>query len=331
MLFGHLPGQLPRATGILLGDGRQIKAQKEVILATGTLKSPQLLQLSGVGPADLLAQHSIPLIHDTPEVGANLFDHFALFQVFRLRDPERGLAVGHPALADPAFLKGLPVDWIVNKALPTPLLKQALAEDGYTLDHQELGKPERIHVETMILCHSYVPGIPIDGTYIATSVMLTLPTSRGRVGLTSAPPIDPPLIEPNYFATSTDRAVLVCGVCRLLECFTWTVAGQDVIETEIAPVPRMNPLTVDSSTEEIEDRIRKVGIPHIHAAGTCALGKVLDAEFRVKGVQGLRVVDASVFPAPLGGHPQATLYGLAERAAAMIAGEKDEFYTLGKV
>jgi choline dehydrogenase-like flavoprotein len=331
VLFESPAGQLPRATGILLADGRQIKARKEVILSAGTLRSPQLLQLSGVGPAELLTSHSIPIIHDAPDVGANLFDHFALFQIFQLRNPERGLVIGHHALSDPAFFKGLPVDWIVNEALPVPLLQGALAEDGETLDSQELGKPGRTHVETMILYHPIVPGIPVNGTYIATSVMLTLPTSRGRVGLKSASINDAPLIEPNYFATSMDRAALVHGVRRLLECLSSTSAGRDVIETEVAPAPGINPLTVESSKDEIENRIRAVGIPHIHAAGTCAIGSVLDTELRVKGIQGLRVVDASVFPAPVGGHPQATLYGIAERAAAMIAGEKDEFHVSGNV
>jgi choline dehydrogenase-like flavoprotein len=93
----------------------------------------------------------------------------------------------------------------------------------------------------------------------------------------------------------------------------------------------MSPLRVESSKEEIEGRIRKVGIPRIHVAGRCALGSVLDAELRVKGIQGLRVVDASVFPAPVGGHPQATLYGLAERAAALIARKKDELHISGNV
>jgi choline dehydrogenase-like flavoprotein len=139
------------------------------------------------------------------------------------------------------------------------------------------------------------------------------------------------VIEPNYFATSMDRAVLVHGVRRLLQCLTATAAGRDVTETEMAPAPGMNLLTVESRNEEIEDRIRKVGLPPIHAAGTCALGSVLDTELHVKRVQGLRIVDASVFPAPVGGHPQATLYGLAERAAAMIAGGKDEIHNLGKV
>jgi choline dehydrogenase-like flavoprotein len=331
VLFERLPGKVPLATGVLLADGRQINACKEVILATGALRTPQLLQLSGVGPAELLARYSIPLIHDSPDVGAHLFDHFALFQIFQLRHPERGLAFGHPSLADPAFLKGLPVDWIVNEALPAPLLQQALAEDRDALDAHELGKTGRTHVETMILYHPLTPGVPVDGSYIATSVMLTLPTSRGKVGLASASPTDKPLIEPNYFATSMDRAVLVHGVRQLLQALTRTTAGQDVIETEVAPAPGMKPLTAESSTEEIEDRIRTIGTPHFHPGGTCALGSVLDAELRVKGVQGLRVVDASIFPAPVAGHPQATLYGITEMSAGMIAGVKDEFRTSGDV
>ncbi|RDW82351.1 glucose-methanol-choline oxidoreductase-like protein [Coleophoma cylindrospora] len=331
VLFESLSGKTPRATGILLVDGRQIQARKEIILATGALRTPQLLQLSGVGPAAALARHSIPLIYDSPGVGTNLFDHFALFQVFQLRHPERGLALGHPALADPAFVKGLPVDWVVNEALTPSLLKQAVAEDGDSDDTQGLGKTGRTHAETMILYIPYVPGLPFNGTYIATSVMLTLPTSRGTVGLASASPTDPPVIEPNYFATAMDRAALVHGARRLLQCLTGTTVGQDLVETEVAPVPGMKPLTLESSTEEIEERIRAVGSPHFHAAGTCALGSVVDAELRVKGVEGLRITDASIFPAPLGGHPQATLYAIAERAAAIIAGEKDEFEKAGEV
>lgn len=295
-------------------------------MATGALKSPQLLQLSGIGPASLLASHSIPLVHDAPSVRANLFDHFAFFQVFKLRGPERGLSLGHPNLTDPAFMKGIPLDWRVNEALPTTLLHQALAADGDSLDSQDLGKNGRPHVETMVLYHPFVPGIPVDGSFVGTSVMLTLPTSRGTVRLASSSSDDQPLIRPNYFATAMDRAVLVHGVRRLLQCLTGTAAGKDFVEGEVAPVPGMEPLTLESSIEEIEDRIRAVGSPHFHPAGTCALGSVLDPELRVKGVRGIRVADASVFPAPVGGHPQATLYALAERAAAMIAGEKDEFY-----
>jgi choline dehydrogenase-like flavoprotein len=326
VLFQFSPDQIPRAIGVVLADGRQIKAGKEIVLAAGALRSPQLLQLSGVGPATMLARHSIPLVHDAPEVGANLFDHFALFQIFRLKNPQRGLALGHPALAGPEFEKGLPVDWVVNEALPTPLLQRALADDGDLADAEGLGQTGRTHVETLILYHPLAGSVPVDGTLISTSVMLTLPTSRGMVGLASSSAADAPLIEPNYLSTSVDLAALVHGVRRLLQCLTCTTAGQGVVETEVVLGSGTKPLTAHSTYEEIEDRIRAVGSPHFHSAGTCALGSVLDAELRVKGVQGLRVVDSSIFPAPIGGHPQATLYGIAEQAAAMIVGQEDEFH-----
>jgi choline dehydrogenase-like flavoprotein len=178
----------------------------------------------------------------------------------------------------------------------------------------------------ILLYHPLAPGVPVDGSYIATSVMLTLPSSRGKVGLASASPTDKPLIEPNYFSTSMNRAVLVHGVRRLIQALTRTTASQDVIETKVAPAPGTKPLTAKSGTEEIEDRVRTFATPHLHPGGTCALGSVLDAELRVKGVQGLRVVDASIFPAPVAGHPQATLYGMAGMAAGMIAEVKDEFH-----
>jgi hypothetical protein len=139
--FESLPGQIPRATGVLLADGRSIKAHKELILATGALRTLQILKLSGVGPAELLARYPTPLIHDAPDIGANLFDHFVLFQIFQLRHPERGLAFGYPSLADPAFLKGLPVDWIVNEALPAPLLKQALRQMRTLSIHMNWARP----------------------------------------------------------------------------------------------------------------------------------------------------------------------------------------------
>jgi len=320
VLFESSAAQNSRATSILLADGRQIKARKEIILASGALRTPQLLQLSGVGPAALLSRHSIPLIYDSPKVGANLIDHYAIFQLFKLRGPERGLSLGHPKLADPAFVKGLPADWIVNEALPAKTLTQALAEDGDTLDTRGLSEPGRTHVETMIVYASLAPGVPSDGTYISTSLMLTLPTSRGSVTLASASPNDPPLIQTNYFTTSTDQAALVYGEQRLLQCLMQTKAGQDFVESEVPPGPGMKALTIDSTEEEIKERIRETGSPHFHAAGTCAIGSVVDVQLRVKGVEGLRVVDASIFPAPLGGHPQATLYGIAELAAEMIVG-----------
>ncbi|ATZ52510.1 hypothetical protein BCIN_08g02090 [Botrytis cinerea B05.10] len=321
--FEQVPNQEPRAIGVLLADGRQIKARKEIIIAAGAVRSPQLLQLSGVGPASVISRHGIPVIYDSPAVGQNLFDHFALFQVYKLRDPERGLSLGHPSLADPAFFKGMPVDWIVNEALPADQLKKALTEDGDPSDSHGLDDASRTHVETMVVYNPLAPGVPVNGSFIATSVMLTLPTSRGSLELASASPNEPPIIRPNYFSTAVDRAVLIHGVRRLLQALTFTQAGKDVVESEMSPGPGLSSLTLESSDKDIEDRIRAIGSPHYHMAGTCALGTVLDTELRVKGVQGLRVVDASIFPAPLGGHPQASLYAIADLGAEMISMAKE--------
>ncbi|KAB8297738.1 hypothetical protein EYC80_001540 [Monilinia laxa] len=319
ILFEQTPDQKPRATTVVLADGRQIKARKEIIISAGAVGSPQLLQLSGVGPASVLTRHSIPVVVDLPAVGQNLFEHFALFQIFKLRNPERGLSLGHPSLSDPAFFKGMPVDWVVNEALPAETLKKALAEDGDLSDVRRLGEAGQTHVETMILYNPLAPGVPVDGSFLGTSVMLTMPTSRGSLELASASPNTPPVISGNYFSTTTDRAVLVYGARRLLQCLTGTKIGKEFVETEVGPGPGLEPLTVESSDEDIEDRIRIVGNPHFHIAGTCAIGKVLDTNLRVKGVKGLRVVDASIFPAPLGGHPQASLYAIADLAAEIIA------------
>lgn len=318
VLFESLPNQLPRATGVLLANGQRISARKEVILAAGAFRSPQLLQLSGVGPAELLARHSIPVVYDAPDVGKNLFDHFAFFQVFHLKPSDKGLALGHADLYDPAFMKGFPTDWVANEALPAPLLQEALRKDGG--DVLGVGDKERTHIESIVLYHPLAPGVPFDGTFIGTSIMLTIPTSRGQVTLASSSPDTAPLIETNFFTTAVDKAALIYGARQLMKVLLDTSSGSAYVEAEVAPAPGMEPLRLDSTDDEIEKRIRTVGFPHFHPGGTCAIGTVLDAELRVKGVQGLRVADASVFPASVGGHPQATLYCIAERAAAFIAG-----------
>ena len=92
----------------------------------------------------------------------------------------------------------------------------------------------------------------------------------------------------------------------------------EVIESEMPP-PGQIPLTLESSDSEIENRIRAVGVAHFHAAGSCPMGSVVDGDLRVKGVQGLRICDASIFPSPVGGHPMASLYGVVEQAADIIA------------
>jgi choline dehydrogenase-like flavoprotein len=314
----------PVATGVELVDGRQFTARKEIIVSTGALKTPHLLQLSGIGPAETLTQYGIPVIKDNPEVGKNLFDHFALFQIFKLRNPEKGLAMGSPGFSNPAYFKGLPCDWIVNETVPTTTLEKAIEADEAStkksgpVNFRALLSAGRSHVESIVIYATLgTPGIPVDGTYVVSSVMLQLPTSRGTITLQSASPTDPPSIHPNYYATETDRTILIHATRRLLQALLDTDAGKSSFETEVPP-PGMPVLTSSSSDEDIDARIRATGTAHFHSAGSAAMGKVVDTDLRVYGVRGLRVADASVLPVPISGHPQATLYALAEQAAELI-------------
>ena len=129
-------------------------------------------------------------------------------------------------------------------------------------------------------------------------------------------------MNPNFYATAADRAALTYGTKRVLQAFLNTKSGQQHIECEVPP-PGMQALTAESTDEEIDARIRNVGVNHKHAMGSNPMGKVVDTELRVKGVKGLRVCDASIFPVSIGGHPQATLYALAEKTADMILGRHE--------
>ncbi|KAL4910844.1 hypothetical protein BDW74DRAFT_164609 [Aspergillus multicolor] len=279
------------ASGILLVDGRRFTARKE---------------------------HGIPLIAEFPEVGKNLINHFALYQLYKLRDSDRGLALGSPKLTHPALTKGFPVDWAANQQVPHEILEAAVRKDrerfGSNTDESVL-IPGRPLVETLI---SYAPiGMPADGSLIMTSTMLLAATSRGTISISSSSATEPPVINPNYYNTETDHVVLIHGARRTARALLDTSAMKDYIECEVPP-PGMVALTAQSPDADFDARIRATGIAHHHPAGTVAMGKVIDSELRVIRMKNLRVVDASVLPVSFGGHPQATLYAVTELAAEII-------------
>jgi choline dehydrogenase-like flavoprotein len=115
--------------GVELADGRKLAAEREVILSAGSLRTPQILMLSGIGPAEELQRHSIKQVVDSPEVGKTLWDHLALAQLWKLRHPEIGAAVGSPQFTDPAFMNGNPMDWLTTTSVPHEGLKAALFRD----------------------------------------------------------------------------------------------------------------------------------------------------------------------------------------------------------
>jgi choline dehydrogenase-like flavoprotein len=275
--------------------------------------------LSGIGPSSELTRHGIDIVHEAPDVGQNLHDHYAVHLAFRLRDPSLGYAMGSPGFANPAFFKGLPWDWIVNQPLPDHILSKHKDDTkaGW-------GKRNVFEVFTAYVVPG-IPGIPVDGTHMVASTMLLLPTSRGTVTLRPGAPLDPPCIQPNYLSTQLDRDSLTEGVRTIVRLLTATKSFADVVEGESPPIKEgvegLEPLTVDISDEAILERLQLTGEQHQHAGGTVAMGKVVDGEGKVMGVKGLRVVDASIIPVPLGGHPQASLYAAAEQLASMVLAE----------
>ncbi|KAK8009057.1 hypothetical protein PG991_011608 [Apiospora marii] len=332
------------ATGVELADGRKITARKEVILCAGALRTPQLLMLSGIGPSTTLEAHDIPIVRDAPHVGQNLHDHFALYLAYRLRDPSLGYALGSAAFHQnqhPKFSNSpLPWDWVVSQPLPAEIVekhqKTGLSNDTTTGQPP----PQRNTWEVITLYVPPIPGIPLDGTHIATSTMLLRPTSRGTVTIRSRDPDDAPRIQPNHLSTALDRDTLVYAAQTTLKAMLATRAMQPIVAGESPPAfigkigaaaesgegpdtstetgANLVPLTADASPEVLEDRIRRTGLAHAHPGGTAAMGKVVDTEGKVLGVRGLRVADASIVPIPLGGHPQATLYAMAEQLVSFV-------------
>ncbi|KAK7756424.1 hypothetical protein SLS62_001650 [Diatrype stigma] len=318
---GSDPTATAKATGVELSDGRQIAARREVILCAGAYRTPQILMLSGIGPSPTLREHGIPTVCEAPHVGQNLHDHFAIYFAFRLRDPypSQGYALGSPAWQDPALFKGLPWDWVVSQPLPAEILSR---HDGS--EEAEKKRDRNLWEVITIYAPPGIPGIPVDGTHVATSTMLLLPTSRGAVSIRSASPDVPPRIEPNYLSTALDRGTLVHAARQTLKAMLATGPMSSIVEGETPPSGEgldgygLTPLTADASDGEIEERIRRTGMQHHHSGGTAAMGKVVDGEGKVLGVGGLRIADASIVPMPLGGHPQATLYAMGEQLASMI-------------
>ena len=317
------------AKGVYLQEGGVFLANKEVILSAGAYRTPQLLLLSGIGPAEDLEKTGIPVRLDLPEVGRNFHDHLLVGLAFRLRDPSTGAAMGGAAgsWGHPAYQLGLPGDWIVTESLPKSTLEVAVESDTAADRHPgtrqyatSLVDPRAAHVETVII---YVPGglpitnthVPLDGTHIGAVVGAMSPTSRGKISISSASILDPPIIDPHYNETEIDRSLMRYGIRRVLKLVQKSL--NDIVESENPP-PSFAALTEASSDAEIDARVRSEARTFFHAAGSASMGAVVDAELRVMGVRGLRVVDASVLPVPIGAHLQAATYAIAAQAADMI-------------
>lgn len=233
------------AVGVELADDRQlhVKAGGEVLLCGRSYRSPQVLMLSGIGPKEELSKHNIPHLVDSPWVDKNFHDHQMIFRYWKLRHPEKGLAMGSPALTDPAFQGGNPADWLSTLTVPAEGLKSALAKDEGSSnvgDNHVLLKGPRSYLEMNVLYAAFDAEqigleIPLDGTAIMTYYLACLPSARGSITLASADPTTHPVIDPNYCGTEADRFVMREWWRVLSRLMLETPEGQELVAGEITP------------------------------------------------------------------------------------------------
>ena len=305
-----------QATGIVYRQGgaeHTAKARCEVLLAGGTYNSPQLLMLSGIGPATHLREHGLDVVHDLPGVGENLQDHL----VYGVRYAVRGIR--SLALADrfPYVVPNLARDLLFRRGPFTSNVGEGLAFLR-TSPHEPAPDIQfhfgPVHFEN----HGLEP--PSHHAFTIGVTLLT-PESRGRVRLTSPDPLAKPAIDPNTLAASADMDRLVAG----------TAVAQRVARAEAFDPYRGEELTPgvpDSDEEALRASIRQSLEYLYHPAGTCAMGTdpnaVVDPELRVLGIEGLRVVDASVMPTVPRGNTNAPVIMIAERAADLVRQARHE-------
>ncbi|KAL9053708.1 MAG: hypothetical protein Q9162_004582 [Coniocarpon cinnabarinum] len=311
------------AKGVKLADGGSLSASKEVILSSGSLQTPKLLMHSGIGPAGHLASFGLPNIVDLP-VGENLHDHLTGILFWKLREPEKPLAAGHPQFNKPEYARGNPIEWIATSSVSSP--SQVAEKYGVSVHDPLLSQP-RAHVEVFA---AYAPlGVTsifgnsakdLIGSHISTPILTLLPRSRGTLKLASGDPSAEVVIDPAYLSEPLDLEAFRTGFRTMMRAMLDTDAGRSFVLEETPP-PGMKRLTSAATDEQIDERLRHIGMSFYQVAGTAAMGKVVDTNLRVKGVHNLRVVDASIFPSPLSGHYQYPVYALAEAAADIISAE----------
>lgn len=289
------------AIGIELanGDTHMLSPNGKIILSAGAYRTPQVLMLSGIGDAAHLSQHGIPVVVDLPQVGRNFHDHLMMFRYWKLRNPEQGLALGSPLFQGPNYMKGGPVDWLCTSPIPTAPLKAAIERDEGSIseDHHLLRGP-RSHLEMNLLYAVFGSeqiglNIPMDGKSVMTFYMACLPTSRGSVTLASNNPSDSPVIDPNYYASEADRHVMREGFRIQSRLMLESPVGRELVAGE--HVPKGYPVLESDAPDCLIDEHIKIGARTVyHAAGTAAMGTVVDGSLKVCGVKNLRVVDASI-------------------------------------
>ncbi len=282
----------------------QIKISKEVILSGGAINSPQLLMLSGIGPAEHLKSLDIPIVMDLPGVGQNLQDHLGVPIAYQCTKPVS----------------------LINAEKPENILKYLVFKKGsLTTNIAEAGGFVKTRPELKMsdLQFHFAPVYYLDhgftrpqGHGFTLGPALLYPESKGSITLRSSNPLEPPIINPNYLSNEADLQVLVSGV-KLARQLVQMSAFDGFRGEEVVPGFQVQ------VEEEIRHFIRNTAETLYHPVGTCKMGNdpmsVVNAQLQVHGVQGLRVVDASIMTNIVGGNTNAPTIMIAEKAADIIS------------
>ncbi len=314
LLFETGPSGRPRCIGLELRRGGQkitVKASREVILSAGAIGSSQLLQLSGIGPAALLQQHGIVMVKDAPGVGANLQDHLQIRAVFKVQGVKTLNTLANSLLGKATI--GL--EYLLRRTGPMSMAPSQLG--AFTRSDPDQPYPNlEYHVQPLSLDAF---GEPLHSFPAFTASVCNLnPTSRGSVRIRSASATDAPAIAPCYLSTDEDRLIAAASLRQVRD-----IASKPAL-AKYQPA-EWKPGVQFQSDEELARLAGDIATTIFHPVGTVRMGReqdpmaVLDARLQVRGVDGLRVVDASVMPSITSGNTNAPTLMIAEKAARWIS------------
>ncbi|WP_068115078.1 GMC family oxidoreductase [Tropicimonas marinistellae] len=300
-----------RAVGVRFrreGQLAEVRARGEVILASGSIGSPQILQLSGVGPGDLLQSHGIDVLHENAGIGANLQDHLQIRCAYKVQN----VLTLNTMSATMLGKARIGLEYLLTRSGPMSMAPSQLGAFAYS--SPDVATPDlEFHVQPVTLDAFGQP--PHDFPAITASVCNLRPESRGHVRIASPKPSDHPEIQPNYLSTERDRLVAARAIRLTRKVMEQAPLAQYSPE-EFKPGPQCQ------TDAELAEGAGRIASTIFHPIGTARMGTdpeaVVDAELRVNGVERLRVVDASVMPCITSGNTNAPTIMIAEKAADMI-------------
>jgi choline dehydrogenase len=300
-----------RATGISYlhnGETRTASVRRELVLSGGAINSPQLLQLSGIGPGALLQSHGIEVVADIAGVGSSLQDHYQARNIYECTRP---LSV-NDEVRSPLHKVAAALRWALFRT--GPLAIGAGHVGLFARTRPELETPD-VQFHFIRFSADESGGKLHDYSGYTVSVCHLRPESRGSIHIRSADAREPPAIQPNYLDTTGDRDTMVAGM-QLARKIIAIPAMKSYVRREVLPGPDVN------SDEEMLEYIREYGSTIFHPTSTCRMGQddmaVVDERLRVRGVEALRVADASVMPTVVSGNTNASCVMIGEKAADMI-------------